>query len=89
MRRLENQADQQERYFGGSAPLQHVILTLGPLKHRSRFCKRSETLASHPVLQTLSPVSPMCVQLLLLSSSQLYLNDGRAKQKHDFPSRGQ
>jgi hypothetical protein len=31
----------------------------------------------------------MCVLRLLLSSSQLYLNESRAKQKNDFPSRGQ
>jgi hypothetical protein len=51
--------------------------------------KRGETLALHPVLHTLSPVSPKHVRRLLLLSSQLYLNDRRAKRKHDFPSRGQ
>jgi hypothetical protein len=31
----------------------------------------------------------MYVQRLLLWSSYLYLNENRAKQKHDFPWRGQ
>lgn len=51
-------------------------------------CKRSETLASPPSSSSLSPVSPMHAAFAPVVPA-LYLNGGRAKQKHDFPSRGQ
>ena len=51
--------------------------------------KRSETFASRAVLETCHQCLSMCIQRLLLWSSRLYLNQGTAKQKRDFPTRGQ
>jgi hypothetical protein len=49
--------------------------------------KRSETLVSL-FFKLCHQCLSICVQHLLLQSSHLYLNQGRAKLKRDFHTRG-